>query len=217
MDPSPMPPLGLCLPPNQLPAGTTPDFLELNVQVFLQPLAPAEIFEPARADLARTGLPARAANCFLPAGLPCVGPRVDLGAIEHYAQTAFRRARACGLGIIVFGSGYARAVPDGFPRARAAEQFIECLRRLAPLAAAEQVRIAIEPLNYQECNFINSLAEGAEYVRRAEHPAVRLLADTYHMGRDGDPPRGHPRRAAPADSCTPRGESLPHPARLCRR
>jgi len=47
--------------------------------------------------------------------------------------------------------------------------------------------LVVEPLNKAECNFINSLAEGAEAVERANHPNVQLLADYYHMLRENEP------------------------------
>jgi sugar phosphate isomerase/epimerase len=88
---------------------------------------------------------------------------------------------------LVFGSGGARALPEGFPRARAEEQFVELLKRLAPEAEKSGVTIVVEPLHKKECNFINSLAEGAEMVERCGHPSVQLLADVFHMLRDGEP------------------------------
>jgi sugar phosphate isomerase/epimerase len=62
------------------------------------------------------------------------------------------------------------------------------LKRWGPLAGPSGVTIAAEALQKSECNIINTLLEGAELVRRAAHPAVRLLADTYHMDTDGEDP-----------------------------
>ena len=41
-------------------------------------------------------------------------------------------------------------------------------------------------MNRKECNFINSVSEGAEIVRLVDHPNIRLLADFYHMAREGE-------------------------------
>src|SRR5205823_334 len=59
---------------------------------------------------------------------------------------------------------------------------------IGPLAERHRVMLVIEPLNSSECNFITSLADGAQAVTSANHPHVRLLADTFHMLMDGEPP-----------------------------
>jgi len=50
------------------------------------------------------------------------------------------------------------------------------------------VVVAIEPLNRDETNFINTVAEGAAVVRETGHPNIRLLADIYHMLRENEGP-----------------------------
>jgi sugar phosphate isomerase/epimerase len=182
--------LGLCTNAAQnaaLLAGSPLDYLEENVQGFLCPLADEGRFLANLSAALTLGTPIAAANCFLPADLPCVGPQADPIRLRAYAGTAFRRARQAGIRCIVFGSGGSRRIPDGWSRARAEAQFTALLRDIAPLAANQGVVIALEPLNRGECNFITSLAEGATLVRAAGHPAVRLLADLYHMGVEGEP------------------------------
>ena len=56
--------------------------------------------------------------------------------------------------------------PRAFPAAEARNQFLACLRRFAPLAEAQDIVLVLECLNRKECNFVNSLAEGAALVRR---------------------------------------------------
>jgi len=163
------------------------DYIEENVQSFLVPEEPESVFAPKLAAAQSCVLPVKAACCFLPGALKCTGPAVDLERIAHYAETAFRRARQVGIDRIVFGSGGSRQIPDGFNRATALEQFIACVKRIAPQASQHGVTIVIEPLNSKECNFINSLAEGAQVVEAVAHSHVRLLADFYHMLVDREP------------------------------
>jgi sugar phosphate isomerase/epimerase len=163
------------------------DYIEENVQGFLVPEDSEAAFS-AKLDAAKqTALPILAANCFLPGTLKCTGPEVDLERIARYAEAAFRRAHQVGIRLIVFGSGGARQIPEGFDREVARNQFISCTRRIAPLAERHGVTIVIEPLNKKECNFINSLAEGAAIVEAAGHPHLRLLADVYHMRMEQEP------------------------------
>ncbi|MCX6955293.1 MAG: sugar phosphate isomerase/epimerase, partial [Verrucomicrobia bacterium] len=91
-----------------------------------------------------------------------------------------------GMTLIVFGSAGARMVPEGFPIAKAFEQYVDILRQFAPLAEENGVTIVVEPLNRGECNLVNTILEGAEAVRRANHSAVKLLVDIFHMLRNGE-------------------------------
>jgi len=164
------------------------DFLEENVQGFLVPEAPEDEFAPKLEAASASPVPVTVANCFLPGGIKCVGPQVDAARILRYAETAFRRAEAVGIRTIVFGSCTSRSLAEGVHREDAVVQLAELMRLLGPRAEARGIVITIEPLNSGECNFINSLAEGAELVERSSHPSVRLLADFYHMARDKEPP-----------------------------
>ena len=164
------------------------DYIEENVQGFLIPEEKDEDFAAKLAVGSQSALPVAAANCFLPGALKCTGPVVDTERLARYAETAFHRAQQVGIRRIVFGSGGSRQIPDGFDRAKALEQFISFSRRIAPLAQKYEVIVVIEPLNKKECNFINSLADGAEIVKTVNHPNLRLLADIYHMSMDQESP-----------------------------
>ncbi|GAB4246240.1 MAG: hypothetical protein OHK005_11970 [Candidatus Methylacidiphilales bacterium] len=163
------------------------DFLEVNVQGFLRPMEEDKAFQE-NLELARNSpVPVYAANCFLPGSLKSAGPQADPDAVLGYAATAFARARACGIKMIVFGSGGSRHLPEGVDQEAAVSAFVNLLRRLGPLAGAEGVALVLEPLNADDCNFIFTVKEGAAIVRQVNHPAVRLLADLYHMSRNGEP------------------------------
>lgn len=162
------------------------DYIEENVQSFLVPTDTAAAF--SEIEKQKRVRPVLAANCFLPASLPCTGPDAELEPILRYAETAFQRAERVGIRRIVFGSGGARQLPEGFDREQAFEQFSGLLAALGPLAEKSGVVVVVEPLNRGECNFINSLEEGARVVEAAGHPHIRLLADFFHMLRDGEGP-----------------------------
>jgi sugar phosphate isomerase/epimerase len=164
------------------------DYVEETVQVFLVPDRPDSEFRDKARAAAGSPLPVLACNSFLPAALKSVGPDARHDEIAAYAGTAFRRAREIGITTVVFGSSGSRSIPEGFDRAEARRQFVALLRRLGPVAAAHGVVVAVEPLNRDECNFINSVAEGAAVVREAGHPNIRLLADFYHMLRENERP-----------------------------
>ena len=164
------------------------EYIEEGVQRLLVPESPDEEYAPKRDAASGCGLPVEAACGLLPGNLKCVGPEVDTERFRKYIDAALARASEVGITRIVFGSGGARKVPDGFAKDEAADQFVERLGEMAPVAEKAGVTVVVEPLNSTECNFINSLAEGAELVRRADHPNIRLLADIYHMLMDGEGP-----------------------------
>lgn len=164
------------------------DYVEESVQGFLVPDRPESEFRPRAAAAAASPLPVRACNSFLPGSLKSVGPDARPDDIVAYAGTAFRRAQETGVTTVVFGSSGSRTIPDGFDRAEARRQFVALLRRLGPVAKAHGIVIAVEPLNRDETNFINTVAEGAAIVREAGHQNVRLLADIYHMLRENEGP-----------------------------
>lgn len=162
------------------------DFIEVNVQSFLAPEKKDSDFQPHLDAAGRAIKPVKTANCFLPGDLKCVGPGIDHGRLRRHAERAFSRAKRTGIEIIVFGSGAARSVPGGYSQEHALEDFAGVLREIGPIARRCGVTLVIEPLNKLECNFINLLAEGAEAVERCDHPNVRLLADAYHMMKEGE-------------------------------
>lgn len=100
-----------------------------------------------------------------------------------------------GIETVVFGSGGSRRIPDGFDEKEARDQFVSLLKQLGPVAAKYDVYIALEPLHSGEVNFINTVAEGLDIVKMADHPHILLLCDFFHMLRENEP-AGHIIRAA---------------------
>ncbi|HKB90772.1 MAG TPA: TIM barrel protein [Opitutaceae bacterium] len=180
--------LGICAAPLDLPVGLdlSFDFLEGHVQNLLKPEKPDADFAAARAAAKLSPRPMIAANCLLPADLKVTGPSVDHTRLARYAEVAFERAKVIGITTIVFGSAGARQLPEGWSAVRGFEQYLEALKILAPIAKQHDIMIVVEPLNYGECNLVNTIDEGAEAVHRCNHPNVQLLVDIFHMLRNGE-------------------------------
>ena len=162
------------------------DFIELNVQGHLQPRADSAAFKPTLDAIRGSGTSAPAANGFLPANLPVTGPDVDLSAVREYVTTAFLHAQQAGVHTIVFGSGGARQIPDGFDRDIAWQQLVDFGRMIGPLAEQRAVYVVVEHLNRAECNVLTTVPECVNYVREVDHPNVRLLVDAYHVARENE-------------------------------
>jgi len=165
------------------------DYIEAGVRGFLVPDQPEAAFAENLEAASACGLPILAANGFLPGSLKCVGPEANHEGVLKFAEVAFKRAKQVGIKTIVFGSSGARSIPEGFDRRTAELQFVALLGKMAPLAKASDVIVAIEPLNRRETNFVNTLPDGARLVEPVDHPNIRLLADIYHMLRMDEPPR----------------------------
>ena len=181
--------IGVCTSPEQLPGPVEGlSFLEPSVAGLLCPKQPEAAFAERLAAARAAPVPVEAVNCLLPGDLKTTGPDVDAQTIDAYIAVVCRRARRAGVHRIVFGSGGSRRVPEGFDPAAAFAQLAEHLKRWGPVAAEHGLTFVIEPLNKAETNIINTVDEGALLARRADHPNIRLLADTYHMAKDADPP-----------------------------
>ena len=146
-------------------------------------------FAAALAKHKEVGLPTPVANLFIPGELKVVGPSVDDAALLAYVQKAFDRMSQLGVQIIVFGSGGARKVPDGFSKEEAFNQLVAFAKKVAPLAQAKGITLAVEPLRSQETNIINTAAEGLKWVKAVDHPNFQLMVDFYHLASEKEDPR----------------------------
>ena len=162
------------------------DYLECTV-VSLQPEADDDAFAPILAAYRAAPLPVDAFNVFLPRDLKVVGPEVDWGRVERYVASALARVQAVGARRVVFGSGGARQVPDGFSRAEAEDQLVRFLQIVADQAEPRGITVVIEPLNRKESNILNDVPESVRLARRVDRPAIRVLADLYHMQEEAEP------------------------------
>lgn len=106
----------------------------------------------------------------------------DLKELEAFLEIGLDRAKQVKTEVIVFGSSPARNLPEGFTDyAKAYAQLTAYLKMVGPIAEKNGIKIAIEPLRFAESNIVNFVSEGAYLAARANHPAIRCLADYYHM------------------------------------
>ena len=72
-------------------------------------------------------------------------------------------------------------IEESVSQTEAEEWTIDCLRRCTEFAKEYNVRLTLEPVNRYESNFINTLNEGIEFIKRVGTSNLGLLADTFHM------------------------------------
>jgi len=157
------------------------DYCEVSVGMLMK--LSDEEYERAKAD---KSIKIEAANCFIPGRFRIADLNDEL---REYARMAIERVAAFGGKHLVFGSGGARKYIENESPETAKEYILEFLRYCDKVAGEYGIIIVIEPLGRYECNILNRVAEGAEYVRILQAEGcknIKLLCDSYHMSREGD-------------------------------
>jgi sugar phosphate isomerase/epimerase len=128
-----------------------------------------------------------AASVLYPGGFRVVGPDVDDDRNRSYMARVVELLSRAGASVVVFGSGRARDVPEGFSRMLAMKQLRHMLGWCADLLMGTGITLAIEPLNTKETNIITSVAEAVALAGEVNRPPISALADFYHMDEEHDP------------------------------
>ncbi len=180
--------IGICTQPDLLPQAADAGYAyaEMTCATLCYDQDDAA-FAPVLKQYQAAPIPIEAFNVFLPPTHRVTGPAVDLQRVGAHMEIVLRRASAVGASIMVFGSGGARKLPEGWPVARGRAQFIEAARLAGEIAAKYNMTIALEPLLQRACNFFNRTDQGAEFVDLIAHPQVKLLTDLYHIAWEGEP------------------------------
>ncbi|MCJ7839411.1 sugar phosphate isomerase/epimerase [Lederbergia sp. NSJ-179] len=160
------------------------DFAELTVQ-FLTQLSETEFGEAVKV-IQQSALNIPVCNSFIPPQLKVVGPDVSDVELENYLHLAMKRVHEIGGKQIIFGSGGARTIPDGFSRAHAQEQIKQFLYRCETYGTKYGITVAIEPLNKAESNIINTVEEAIALAEEVDLPHIKVLADSYHMDLENE-------------------------------
>ncbi len=132
------------------------------------------------------GIPVYSANCFI--GMRVVGPDRDEKAIAEYTAELFKRAKYLDIKLLVFGSSGARRTEGELSVSDAREQIVDFLtKHVVPYCNETGIMVAVEPLRKEECNVINTVAQGIDIAKKVDSPFVKVLADLKHMVSGDDP------------------------------
>ncbi|MDR3145156.1 MAG: sugar phosphate isomerase/epimerase [Treponema sp.] len=174
---------------------TSPDNLELTgklgfdyIELAVAPTAALSDreFDSLRVRMDTSPIKAERFNGLFPGTIRLVGPEADRALIGSYLGKAFERVKALGGTVAVFGSGTSRAFPPGIPFKKTYRELVAIVQFMGDLAGSYGLTIAIEPLNRTETNCVNSLIEGAMLEAAVHSPSVGLLADLYHIIKEGE-------------------------------
>ncbi len=137
--------------------------------------------------LKKANIPCETSNNFFPTTMRLTGPDVNMDTIMDYVRCALTLDEELGVQYLVFGSGPAKNVPEGFPMDVGYQQVVTLLKQVGPVAREHGVTIVIEPLRKAECNLINTFAEGVQLAKDVNDPNVRVLVDFYHLTEEHEP------------------------------
>jgi len=162
------------------------DYIELSTTE-IAALSDSE-YKSLTQKLKRIELPVPVTYLFIPARIKITGPNVNKEEQMQYVRNALERVSGLGAELVVFGSGPARQIPEGFSHQEALLQMIDFCKRIGPEARKRNITIAIEAQRKQECNIINNLTEGLELIRAVNDSNVQLIVDFYHMAEEHEDP-----------------------------
>lgn len=179
--------LGLCTGPQYIEQAARLgfDYIECSVTA-IAAMDQAE-FDALLAKKPDFPIPILKCNGFLPGDVRPVGPDVKEAVLDEYLTRALSRVSALGVKVIVFGSGAARSVPEGWSHVDAWRQLVDFLRFLIPYCEKYDVSIALEPLRRKESNILNLVSEGTLLSAVVNHPRIGVLGDSFHMLTGGEP------------------------------
>lgn len=182
------------------------DFIECRVTALL-PETDDDTVAPILAQHKASPLPVAAFNVFVPKEIKIVAGVEDEERLWRYVDNGLPPTlpRRLVAGIVVFGNGTDRTIPDGFSAQEARSQTVRFLHHVADAAERNGITVVIEPLNRKETNTIFTIDEGVELARAVNRPTIQVLADFYHMDEEEEP-LSHLGQYAASD-----------PARSCRR
>lgn len=102
--------------------------------------------------------------------------------IENYLNGLIPRLEHIGCKGIVFGSGYARRLPDGVNSTYGDY----CMQKLIvdillPKLEKGRMKILIEPLHPDLCNYLNAIDHAVKLCKMCDSPYVGIVADSYNL------------------------------------
>lgn len=139
-------------------------------------------------QLAGAGLDTPVMNLLFPGDFQLAGPQAEFSTVDRYLEENLPKAAAFGVKTLVFGSGGARRVPEGFPQEEAFAQLVElCRDHIAPAVETQGMVCCLEPLQRGECNILTSSQEAFQLVQAVGRPGVQLLVDLFHFDLEQEP------------------------------
>ena len=156
------------------------------VEVSLQPLAAMSEEEFLQVVALSEKYPDRllCANWMFPGEIRLTGPDMNEETIRRHCRHAYARLARLGVKTLVFGSGWAKRVPEGFSFDEAMDQLERAVRIMGEEAKPHGQAVVIESLRRQETNIIYTVADSADLADRSGMDNVYPHADFFHFSQN---------------------------------
>lgn len=177
---------GICMDVNLIEEVQRLGFDYLEAKLNALALLSEEEFEKISKLVVKSSIAVERCCLLFPKSMVVIGPEYDEAAMIAYLHTAFARMRVLGASLVVFGSGKSRFIPQGMSYQKAFQELVAVTKIVGQIASEYGIKVAIEPLNRNETNLINSLVEGAALQSMVGLDNVGLLADAFHMRTEGE-------------------------------
>ena len=176
---------GICLPVENYNRifNTGADYMEINASAVYNM---SEEYFKKLCDELQDKKVTYSCNCLVVSDLRLTGNDVDYDKINAYCKKTFSRLADLGVKMLVFGSGNAKRVPEGFPHEKAWQQLFEVGKIFSDYAGKYSQTIAVEALRYAEVNIVNTIEDAAYYIKNVDRSNFKMLADFYHMHQNNE-------------------------------
>lgn len=147
----------------------------------------AEDFAREKEILLASPLRPYSMNSMLPGDFVLYGTKEQSDAVCEFVRRGMERAAQVECKSVCMGSGKARSIPEGMTRDEAADRLATLCARFCEIAGEYGIKIAIEPLRTAETNFIHTLDDAYDIIRRVpECKNLGINPDMYHMYQNND-------------------------------
>ena len=128
----------------------------------------------------KSSLKLRAVNSMFPTDYRLADPDAPQTEYLARAEKLFSVMEKLGIRYPIFGSGAARAIPEGREE-EGRKTLYGFIEKIADMAKAHGLTLLIEPIRSSESNIFRTVDEAGEYVRNLGRSDVLLLCDAFHM------------------------------------
>lgn len=105
--------------------------------------------------------------------------------LEHTARGA-KRAKELGCVMIPFGAGKCRSIPDDIDPEEGKATVASIVRSFSELLQEYDIKLIVEPLGTPNSNYLNTLAETNEFLKKVQHPNCSAMCDLRHMHKSNE-------------------------------
>lgn len=155
------------------------EFIDLSGKQLAE--MPIRQVEAIKEMLQKYGVPCMGLHATFPASVAICGRRYDETAYDDYIEKLAERVTILGAKYIGVGSPYSRNLEDGISKEAAENQLIKCLEKLCDKLPDSM--ILLESLNCEETNFINTMPEAYDIIKKVTKKNIGLVWDIYHFAK----------------------------------